>query len=198
MSDSALVDLNVVDDDAWRHICALQHEVKSTRPTLTVTCGTCGAALAHAGPVPTGHLWSARWETVEEFGVEVRVSGEAQKPRSAARRAGFDREIAAGQDGYFADLAVPDGSAKAVPLYVRCSRHGDAVLSRDEVLGALRSGRPRLKVRVATPFATYVAQRIDGLDATVSTQRYTATIKGDAMTIPEFEAFWASGQRGAT
>jgi hypothetical protein len=176
---------------------ALQDANAIPDPPLRLLCRKCGAQLAQAGDTAHGPLFTSTWEYEPELGHVVTVNG-----RTLNRR-----ETIAWREAN-ETLAYREGSAMTSPLahgvralltpglsdypdlLVRCTKDGDAVLNRDDVLAWIREAalKPmRKKVAVAKPFSAYRHPQPTAGPSAPSRQREVWRPKFDSMTIEEYE-----------
>lgn len=133
------------DDAATRaraHAAVAQPPLPGTNP-LQVRCRHCGGRLAQAWLTESGPVFCSSWPSDDRFPVLV-TDGTRRLSRPASRWREGQREPWE-VHGCIALLAEPDRP----DLMVRCPKHGDAVLDRDEVLRRLRRGDAAWKVPVA-------------------------------------------------
>lgn len=175
------IDLDNMAPEVWAYTRTLVEASADVKPSLTVRCcDPCGALLAHAGVTSLGPLFTSSWKVdlVLPFSIQVgrRVlnRGEAVRWDKAERERTLETTSGppmdhSGRDGLFAALAIPPGLPQTyTPLYVRCAKHGDAVLDRVVVIEALRGKAPVLKVSTGLPLQHVAPQRHDDLPGKVT------------------------------
>lgn len=155
----------VRDDVVWRATIAAVVASRDLAPAVTYRCRQCGAYLAGAAATSRGPLFVATWQ-VQVFSGHV-LNGRRLTEREYRKR--FPPENERGRpmlevpESTLALLQVPNHMRSEYPdLLVRCSRHGDAVLERSDVLGHLeRRSRTAVPVDVKPPFRAYAPPRDD-------------------------------------
>ncbi len=189
------VDLDVPDDAVWAYVLQLVVASAGAAPAVAVRCSArgCSRVLGRAGQTPAGPLFSATWPVEDTLPVVTVVGGRRLRPRGQIAHLATGVVAQSGPEpaptrpeGFFAPLAVPACLPQvAVPLYVRCPRHGDAVLERDHVLAALRGGRQTVVAPTALPFMDYTTQRTDGLPHQTVTSTTTYRTTGDPLQLAD-------------
>lgn len=152
--------LDAEDDAVWARTMDALKASRDVAPTLTLRCSvaSCGATLARVGIVPEfGPLFTSSWPA--NVDMPIAVDGARLNRRQAYRRAGSDAKAREDVDGSVA-LLVPGatGDVAEPVLFVRCVRHGDAVLALDDVLGWLAT-RPMQAVDVGPQRIDLAARR---------------------------------------
>jgi hypothetical protein len=137
----------------------------TVKPTLTVRCSQCHTAVGYAAMTSAGALFTSSWEVELPLGFDVIANGEKLNRRQAQRFRNRREVVTArsgppitetGTDGVVALLALPPGVAEDYPaLLVRCKDHGDAVLSRVDVLAAVRDAKPSYRAVLSWPATAY-------------------------------------------
>ena len=197
------IDLRVTDPEVWGYICRLQHAEAIGR-ILQIRCGQCNAKLGCAANTAHGPGFASSWADWNFDLGEVHIDGERLRGREALRYVLDGADEVSGdwgktRYGFFAALAIPtDLPQEYVPLLVRCTTHGDAVLNRDDVLGALRKGWRALSVAVTDEsYVEVTPQQTDGLASESKSARLVHTIgAGQGMPVDEFRAWYAAQAGG--
>lgn len=135
--------INVADDDLWRE--TLQ-ALGTATATVDYRCSKCRTILANAGMTSRGPLFTSTWMVPRLSPIVVndkRVNARELDKVFAAIRDSGPPTTSEEPHGVIALLRVPGGLTVEYPdLLVRCKDHGDAVLSRQYVLGHIE--RPPL------------------------------------------------------
>lgn len=166
--DSAgrVLQLNAVNEDVWRRTGNAMLDSVGRKPSIEVKCRRCGRTLGAAGNTAYGPLFTSGWPVELPLDEEFFVDGRMLSRREALRlrdvvfpvreRSGppiRDQKL----EGTLALLALPPEMHQEYPdLMVRCDRHGDAVLLRQDLLDAFREGRAVRKVDPSRPHLAYV------------------------------------------
>lgn len=173
------VNLDSADPEVWAYTLRLIEASSTAKPSLTIRCRACQAELGHAGITSAGPLFTSSWKVELDLPFSVQVGNRVLNRGEALRRDKAERERTlvatsgppidfTGVDGLFAALAIPPDLPQAyTPLYVRCAKHGDAVLDRTVVNDALRGKVPILKVSMSLPLQDVSPQRHDDVPGEV-------------------------------
>jgi len=174
------IDLDNMAAETWAYTLTLFAASANTTPALKVICRSCQSTLGYAGTTSIGPLFTSSWKVdlVLPFSIQVgrRVlnRGEAVRWDKAERERTLETTSGrpidwTGLDCLIAPLAIPPDLPQTYPpLYVRCAKHGDAVLDRGVVIDALRRKVPVLKVPVSLPLRPVALQRHDDLPGKVT------------------------------
>lgn len=129
-------------------------------PEVTIICRSCGTVLGAMDTTKFGPLFLSWWDV--EPHSEAELNGRPLKKREYERvleQAGWRVESVSGnpdrleRHGAAALLTLPPTMAEDCPdLMVRCEKHGDAILDRNEALSRLRTRPPRKKWKVTPSF----------------------------------------------
>jgi hypothetical protein len=164
------VRIHVADDDVWRLTLDALAASCDVPAALTIRCATCRRTIGYAGDVPNyGPLFTASWQVPAPSPATVngRPMNERQRHRFEDHNPSLDVDqtgepVTDETHGTIALLRLPAGYPEEYPtLLVRCARHGDAVLDRGEVLGALHDGHRETLAPATRPLTSYVPPRRD-------------------------------------
>ncbi|MEZ0382177.1 hypothetical protein [Mycobacterium sp. pW045] len=179
---------------------------QGVRPTLEIRCSKCRAKLATVGTVPEfGPLFASSWAVTADSWHRVIVNGEVLGDRARSRWISehYETLSASGKPmneplrhGIIALLALPPQLEQDYPpLLMRCSRHGDYIADRLEVIEELRRGADVHKVRPTGETFDYEPPAIENLRTKSVGRQAVRKPKADVMRVEEFEARLAERRR---
>jgi hypothetical protein len=138
---------------------ALHDVLEIPDPPLRVACQRCGAQLGRGGDTRNGPVFTTSWLVNPPRSTVISINGRVLSHKAASRWVDEHETLLASSGKPLSEpirhgvraLLTP-GLVDYPDLLVRCPKHGDPVLDRDEVLGWIRQAacKPIIKKVVVT------------------------------------------------